>query len=217
MRRARFVSVTLLLVGCSRPPTPAPTPAALVPTAILTPAPPGKLTSLIEKVTGQKPTVWVSEPQGQVKPVQGLMVQLPQERFPTAVRDLQAELPAGQYALRAELRFGLKGQPDDLVVVPARDQWEVLDLRETDGVNLNLSHQDVVKQLRAWDKELGLKLIGAGLDWAEFDMERLPSDLPGFCQKLYKFCPDIVDQGVGDVSKLEQELRQTKRLYLWWD
>jgi hypothetical protein len=35
---------------------------------------------------------------------------------------------------------------------------------------------------------------------------------------MYKFCPDIVDQGVGDVAALAETLREPRpRLYFWWD
>jgi hypothetical protein len=33
---------------------------------------------------------------------------------------------------------------------------------------------------------------------------------------MYEFCPDIVEQGVGDLPKLEEELKKGK-FYFWWD
>jgi len=34
---------------------------------------------------------------------------------------------------------------------------------------------------------------------------------------MYEFCPDIVDQGCGDVQTLAKDLKKTQRLYFWWD
>jgi hypothetical protein len=34
---------------------------------------------------------------------------------------------------------------------------------------------------------------------------------------MYEFCPDIVDQGVGTVARLAQELSKSRKLYFWWD
>jgi hypothetical protein len=36
-------------------------------------------------------------------------------------------------------------------------------------------------------------------------------------KRMYDFCPDIVDQGVGDVKELAAELKRTGKLYFWWD
>lgn len=44
-----------------------------------------------------------------------------------------------------------------------------------------------------------------------------PADLEGFAQEVYRFCPDIVDQGTGSVSGLEDEVGKTQTLFLWWD
>jgi hypothetical protein len=34
---------------------------------------------------------------------------------------------------------------------------------------------------------------------------------------MYEFCPDIVDQGVGDVSRLALELKKKQTFFFWWD
>ena len=42
-------------------------------------------------------------------------------------------------------------------------------------------------------------------------------DLHALALQLYGFCPDIVEQGVGSVDKLQDSLRQTHTVYLWWE
>ena len=44
-----------------------------------------------------------------------------------------------------------------------------------------------------------------------------PDNWGAFAQEVYEFCPDIVDQGVGDVGALAEILDDTRRVYLWWD
>ena len=44
-----------------------------------------------------------------------------------------------------------------------------------------------------------------------------PADPKELAKFLYEFCPDIVDQGVGTVRKLEKSLQKGRDLYLWWD
>ena len=41
--------------------------------------------------------------------------------------------------------------------------------------------------------------------------------MKAFANEVYEFCPDIVDQGVGDVEKLAAGIAATKEVYLWWD
>ena len=49
----------------------------------------------------------------------------------------------------------------------------------------------------------------AETDTIEFTFLKLPAGLRAFCEDLYEFCPDIVDQGVGTVEALESEIRRS--------
>ena len=40
-------------------------------------------------------------------------------------------------------------------------------------------------------------------------------DPRALAERMYRFCPDIVDQGVGPVDALAKEL-QKQKLYCWW-
>lgn len=208
-----WVGLLLLLAwGCSRAePPPAATPTTL-------PAPVTPISQLLEQVTGQKPRIWhssVYEPNQ--KPVAGLCVYLPDARLKAVLPDLQSRLPAGQQAFCSERNYGLRGQPDVLTVVAAQGPWEVLKIQHTDGANFDLTNEQVILRLQEWDRRVGLHLLGAGLDWAEFSIARLPEPIRPFAEEIYKFCPDIVDQGVGSVDELEKALRKDRTLYLWWD
>jgi len=72
-------------------------------------------------------------------------------------------------------------------------------------------------QLKTWDSAYGLRFRGVGFDWVEAEFTRQPSDMMSFAKQVYKFCPDVVDQGAGTVEKLAAEMARTNALYLWWD
>jgi len=42
-------------------------------------------------------------------------------------------------------------------------------------------------------------------------------DVDALARRFYVFCPDVVEQGTGTVKALPHELRESQRLYCWWD
>jgi hypothetical protein len=215
----RWLGLSLLLVaGCSSKPdrSPTPSPSPVVQSAL--PASQPGVTKIVTSVTGKAPSPWRSQPElGEAKPVSGLSVALPAQRFPQVVLDLQKQLPPGQIAFRAQQNFGIEAKLDTLAIVSAQDPWTVLRFQETNGANYNITTEQIITWLQKWEKELGLTLVGAGMDWAEFHIARLPADQAGFAQEYYKFCPDAVEQGVGSVAALQKQVAEKRLIYLWWD
>ena len=70
-----------------------------------------------------------------------------------------------------------------------------------------------VKELEA---DQPFVLTGIGFDYMEGHFTTPVKDPGGLAIRMYQFCPDIVDQGVGTVEKLAAEL-QNGSLYFWWD
>lgn len=142
---------------------------------------------------------------------------------------LNTKPKAGRAVLR-EVRQKLKGTeydsylldegfgygPDQIAVLDA-DDHEYLALVRTDAANYDVDHEAVMKTYLPWEKQYDLELVGAGLDWMEAKIGNPPSDWLAFAKDVYKFCPDIVDQGVGDVAALAEEMERSGDLYLWWD
>lgn len=133
----------------------------------------------------------------------------------TVLRKVRQELDGTDYhAYLLEEAFGYG--PDQIALLDADDD-EYLALVRTDAVNFDLDHEAVMEQYRQWEKQYDLKLVGAGLDWMESDIGIPPSDWLAFAKEVYEFCPDVVDQGVGDVAALAEEMKRSNDLYLWWD
>ena len=105
----------------------------------------------------------------------------------------------------------------ELVVAQGRDQFDILRTAQTDGVNYELDTEAIVAELRAWDKEFGIDIWQAETDTVQLRLKTMPKNVLAFAQRVYKFCPDIVDQGVGSVKELAKEIEKTKSVGLWWD
>jgi hypothetical protein len=135
------------------------------------------------------------------------------ERVLLAVRAKFANSPYGAWI--NDNAFGLG--PDKVAIMKTHDQYAYLSVAHTEGINWDLEHKDVVARYREWSKKYGLELKGAGLDWLSARFGQPPADWLVFAREVYKFCPDIVDQGTGTVEKLATEMRRSNELFLWWD
>lgn len=131
-------------------------------------------------------------------------------------------MPANRFAAgRALLAFFRGAVPDPLL-------W----VRQTNAANYDLGTAEILAKLKAWEMLCGVRLIGAGFDWVQLDLVRLPADLDAFARDALDFCPDLLPELVdedeladeeGDayeaagVAALVERLRQKPTLLLWWD
>src|SRR5262245_1920877 len=106
---------------------------------------------------------------------------------------------------------------EEIVVANADSQFDILRVAQSDAVNYGMVTEDLIKKLAEYDRTYGVDIFHAETDTIEFSFSKRPGDMPGFCKDLYKFCPDIVDQGGGSVDALEKEIRKTQEVFLWWD
>lgn len=106
---------------------------------------------------------------------------------------------------------------EEIVVANGNSQFEILRVAKSDAVNYDMLTDDLIKKLTEYDRNYGIDIFHAETDTIEFRFLKLPADLRAFCEDLYEFCPDIVDQGVGTVEALENEIRRSREVFLWWD
>ena len=125
-------------------------------------------------------------------------------------------LERGAYVFRYDNGFGLNNGPDVVVMLPTTDKYVVLRAAGTDGVNYDIDNDAIVSWLQDMEKTHPFVLTGAGMDFLEGRFVEPPNDTQVLAEKMYKFCPDIVDQGVGDIAALASVLRKGK-LFFWWD
>jgi hypothetical protein len=128
---------------------------------------------------------------------------------------VSADVPASGSA--QELVGLLSPQGVEVVVGKGASQFDILRIAATDAVNYSMGTEDLIRKLKQWDAAFGIDIDMADTDTIQLRLKTLPSDIHAFAKELYAFCPDIVDQGVGSVEKLEQSLRESRAVFLWWD
>ncbi|MFS0823222.1 DUF4253 domain-containing protein [Bacillus sp. 1P02SD] len=144
-----------------------------------------------------------------------------EEKAEKLVVELQSKIKhLGYYAFINERNF-IKGNNSKcrIGVLKGTDQFELLKILQTNGDNYDISNDDVISKLKQWNKRYPFSIIGADFDWIEAEFLVLPSDqhIQSFAKEMYEFCPDIVEQGTGSIEELIEEIKETKKFYLWWD
>jgi hypothetical protein len=104
-----------------------------------------------------------------------------------------------------------------IAIIKGHDDLEILKYRRTDGINHDLENDDIVAKVSDWKTKYGLIVIGCSRDWVQIEFDRLPANLEEFAEEVYQFCPDSVDQGVGDIESLKMAIEQMHGIWLWWD
>jgi hypothetical protein len=96
--------------------------------------------------------------------------------------------------------------------VPAHLGW-------SGPVNHGLDGSDVSAVLRSWESRYGAVLTGLGFNTlvlAVAEPPTEPTDVRQVMQEIYAFCPDLVNQGIGDVGGLDPMVRSLEWSF-WWD
>jgi hypothetical protein len=110
-----------------------------------------------------------------------------------------------------------KARGVELVVGPGANQFDILRIAASDAVNFDMETEDLIAKIQSWDASFGVDIFQAETDTIQLKLKSIPTQLDAFAQDVYEFCPDIVDQGVGYVHKLAEQIRDSGKLLLWWD
>ena len=109
------------------------------------------------------------------------------------------------------------GEGNYLAVIKGKSDTEVLKWRQTNGINYDIDNDSIISKLQEWKSKFDFILLGAGMDWLQIQFITQPLDFDKFAEEVYEFCPDIVDQGIGDLEKLAPEMKRMNGIFLWWD
>jgi hypothetical protein len=147
----------------------------------------------------------------------GVCFEAPAQRIEAVLGEAHADfLSRGYYLFRFERHFEIGGRPDKVGLLATADKYAVMALMDTNGDNYGIGTAGVI----AWMKELERKhpydLTEVGFDYLEGRFASPAKDPEGLARRMYEFCPDIVDQGVGTMKALTESVRAGK-LYFWWD
>ena len=154
-------------------------------------------------------------------PVQtdGATVGVAAERADSLLAAAQAlVLERGFFLFRHEPNYGIGGRPDDIGLVPLADQLAVVKRVGTNGINHGHSPHDVIAWLREFERDTPFILTGIGYDHVEGRFLRpVGAQADSIASRLYRFCPDVVDQGTGSVRELANEIGRLNTFFCWWD
>ena len=92
----------------------------------------------------------------------GVAVAVPQQDARETIRALRKEVGPGFLVFRSEQNFGAK--PDVVAVMRGTDQLDALRAMGTNADNHDISREQIIKKIQAWDQAHGLDIIGAGFD-----------------------------------------------------
>jgi len=73
---------------------------------------------------------------------------------------------------------------------------------------------------RHWQEQLGAEITGMSHDVIECVVAHPPTNQTAamnLAREQYWYCPDIVEQGCGSISKLGATLMNSRYWYFWWD
>lgn len=73
----------------------------------------------------------------------------------------------------------------------------ILKIREahTDGINYDITTEDIINKLQEWSQRCDFTIDSVNHNTIEVKFQSLPTNLKAFCQEIYNFCPDVIDQG----------------------
>lgn len=104
-----------------------------------------------------------------------------------------------------------------LGLYPTTDKYEVLRAMGTSGTNYGITTELIIAELKAIEKEQAFILLGIGPDFVSGEFTGALKNGRDIAKRLFKLCPDIVDQGAGTLAQAAAELKRSRQLFLWWD
>ena len=136
----------------------------------------------------------------------------------------------------ANLDESLKSQIYRLAVIKTSDKYDILRAISVDGINYGLTTEDIIKTLQSWEKKYNLKfsiIFGVATGF-EIRLEEVPDNLKIFLKEAKEFCPDIKEAVPPDLrakyektdekgilyldnKAMETMIKETKKVYFWWD
>ena len=119
----------------------------------------------------------------------------------TALDDLRNKLlPTGLYPFISKYDREKKFKtPEQLSVIKFQDQYDVLRFQYTHGTEVGITHEDIIKKLKDFDKRYGIEIYGASENWTVVRFKSLP-------ENIEKLADEIIDFSSETLSYIERIL-----------
>ncbi|MCI8810535.1 MAG: DUF4253 domain-containing protein [Oscillibacter sp.] len=115
--------------------------------------------------------------------------------------------------------FSKKTLPLLLAEIPAKHPWEVFAWLPIGGWNECPAPEDMIAAAKYWFEEYGAVPAVATHDVLEFNLSAPvgAERAEALAKEQYFWCPDIVDQGIGSIKALANQLKNSTVWFFWWD
>lgn len=107
-----------------------------------------------------------------------------------------------------------------ILLVPARASWEIPAWLRWGDWNACPPPEYHVAALRHWHRRHGAELVGLSGDTMNIHASQRPQRRDtalALARDMYRYCPDIVDQGTGALAPLAATLLADPWWSFWWD
>lgn len=117
----------------------------------------------------------------------------------------------------------LKGVPLEtahVLFIPTAQSWEIPAFLRWGGWNACPPPEYHVAALRHWHEAFGAQLVAISGDRMDLHVERPPASHAqalAVAREIYRYCPDIVDQGTETVAALAATMVSGHWWNFWWD
>ncbi len=91
---------------------------------------------------------------------------------------------------------------------PAMSQFDIVREEGTNGINYDITNDDIIRQLTAWHDAYGIEISDVGHDRVNVTFQSLPDDLDALAAEIYEFCPDVVDQHFGCMDDMIDQMAE---------
>jgi len=103
-----------------------------------------------------------------------------------------------------------------LALLPTTDAYRVIAAVQTEGPNSNFYNDALIAWLRSLEKDQPFLITGVGTDFIEGKFLTPIPDPAALAKRINAICPPE-DETPGAEQKQVENLRQTNKLFLWWD
>lgn len=112
---------------------------------------------------------------------------------------------------------GSPATPVKLSLIPSARWQDALAVMQTNGINCDVGTLDIVEWLEELQKTQPFEVVTVGHDLVGGRFQAAVKKAKTLAKRIYRICPDAVDQGSGTVDELAAGLKADQAFYLWWD
>ncbi len=144
--------------------------------------------------------------------------QVPKEKVNGYVDQLQPRLrDDGVLLVGVRSGRGCSPSSENIALFPTTNKFAVIAAMGTNGNEVEISNPELIGILRDLDADQPFDLIRVVSDGLDIRFHELAHDPEAMGRRLYKICPDMIDQGFDTMRKLVDNLKLSRDIHFWWD